>query len=277
MPVMINYYDILGISRDATSAEIQEAYAFQIKVFHPDKYDPAAHPREHARALKMTQRLNEARDTLLDPEARRVYDSFLAGGSTGPVFEPAARRLPALTPHQVRWTLIAIMLGAFIVSSASVLRRLDLSPHPRVAGAAVTPTPSPCPTGEPTVTITSVDIRPNPDASPTDSLPSRLYVISGILQNPTTSEIATDYMGFYLGTQDPDLPPSWTSALSSMETEGGPEAIPAKGSITWKEKHIVEQPEPFPANVIPTLTFPSSAESRSERQWHWTNADPSCR
>ena len=65
----MNYYDILGIPHNASQDEIKKAYREQIKFFHPDVFDG---PPEVAR-IKSTQ-LNEAYETLKDPEKRRAYD-----------------------------------------------------------------------------------------------------------------------------------------------------------------------------------------------------------
>jgi hypothetical protein len=266
---MTNYYDILGISPGASDDEIHEAFTFQVKVFHPDKYDPVTQPKQHARALKMTSRLNAARDTLLDPAQRAAHDAAL---SQEP--KPAPAPLAAINPTHKRWLVLGTMAGLFLISAVSVINKLDFTPAPRVAQAVATPTP--CPVGEPTIAVTNVDIRPNPQADRFDSRPSRLYIITGIIENHTSSSVYVDEVGFYLGTSDPDLPPTWESALRLMETTGQPESIPPGGSVTWKEKHIVEHAEPFPANVIPALTYPYSAESSRETHWYWPDAGPSC-
>ncbi|MDF2460951.1 MAG: hypothetical protein K0S68_354 [Candidatus Saccharibacteria bacterium] len=268
---MTNYYDILGISPDATADEIHEAFTFQVKVFHPDKYNPVKQPKQYARALKMTSRLNDARDTLLDPAKRSAHDAHLRDEPT-----PAPAPLAAINPTHKRWLVLGTMGALFLISAVSVINKLDFTPKPSVAEAVTSPTPPPCPIGEPGISVTKVDIRPNPNASPYDRLPSRLYIITGIIENHTSSPIYTDEVGFYLGTRDPDLPPAWENGLRMMETTGQPAAIPAGGSITWKEKHVVEHPEPFPANVIPTLTYPYNVEVSSEPHWYWTEADSDC-
>ena len=62
------FYDVLGVSEDATTDEIQSAYRERLKEIHPDVSDAD-------NAEKETQTLIEARDVLVDEEERRKYDS----------------------------------------------------------------------------------------------------------------------------------------------------------------------------------------------------------
>lgn len=70
---MPTYYDILGVSRNATQEEIKRAYREQIKFFHPDVFDG---PPEVA-SIK-TKQLNEAYSVLSNPDRRRNYDAYLS-------------------------------------------------------------------------------------------------------------------------------------------------------------------------------------------------------
>lgn len=65
-------YSTLQISRKASEAEIEDAYD---RLF--DEYEPLAHAGE-ATATQMLARLNEARETLLDPAQRAAVDADLA-------------------------------------------------------------------------------------------------------------------------------------------------------------------------------------------------------
>lgn len=87
----LNYYDLLMVQRDATNEDIEVAYKRLIRVYHPD----ANVGGRQDLASEMTKRLNEARDTLLDPQARREYDAWLASQSA----EEEAEE-PDLTPEQ---------------------------------------------------------------------------------------------------------------------------------------------------------------------------------
>ena len=66
----INYYDLLGISKNATSEEIKKAYRNQAKKWHPDlNKDP--------KAPEMAKKINEAKEILLDEFKRKEYDNYL--------------------------------------------------------------------------------------------------------------------------------------------------------------------------------------------------------
>lgn len=77
---MKDYYQVLRISRQASSAEIRRAYRRLAVLFHPDK-------NNSEKALRIFQEINEAHEVLSDPVKRANYDT-LAGG--GPVPEPSA-------------------------------------------------------------------------------------------------------------------------------------------------------------------------------------------
>lgn len=64
-----DYYDVLGVSRDATTEQIQHAFRTLARKFHPDvNKDPTAEDR--------FKEVNEAYHVLSDPETRARYDRF---------------------------------------------------------------------------------------------------------------------------------------------------------------------------------------------------------
>jgi curved DNA-binding protein len=64
-----DFYDILGISRDATADQIQQAFRTLARKLHPDvNKDPAAEER--------FKEINEAYHVLSDPAMRKKYDRF---------------------------------------------------------------------------------------------------------------------------------------------------------------------------------------------------------
>ncbi|MDF5757971.1 DnaJ C-terminal domain-containing protein [Spongiactinospora sp. TRM90649] len=64
-----DFYDILGVGRNADQDEIQRAYRKLVRTYHPDvNKDPAAEDR--------FKDISEAYSVLSDPETRRRYDAF---------------------------------------------------------------------------------------------------------------------------------------------------------------------------------------------------------
>jgi curved DNA-binding protein len=64
-----DFYQILGVARDASQDEIQRAYRKLARTYHPDvNSDPGAEDR--------FKDISEAYDVLSDPQTRRRYDAF---------------------------------------------------------------------------------------------------------------------------------------------------------------------------------------------------------
>lgn len=73
-----NYYDILGVSQDASPSDIKKAYRKLVRQYHPDI-------SKDSEADKKTSEINQAYNTLKDPAKRAEYDEMLANpfGRTG--------------------------------------------------------------------------------------------------------------------------------------------------------------------------------------------------
>ena len=65
-----DYYEILGVKRDAKPEEIKKAYRRLARKYHPD-----VNPGDKA-AEERFKLMSEAHDVLSDPKKRSVYDRF---------------------------------------------------------------------------------------------------------------------------------------------------------------------------------------------------------
>ena len=64
-----DFYDILGVSRDASEDEIEKAYREAVREYHPDVSD-------HPDAEEKFKQAKKAKEVLTDDEKRRMYDQM---------------------------------------------------------------------------------------------------------------------------------------------------------------------------------------------------------
>ncbi len=82
----IDYYQILGVDKNASEADIKKAYRKLARKHHPDMNpnDPEAH--------KKFQAINEANEVLSDPEKRKKYDQYGEHWQHADQYEEARRQ-----------------------------------------------------------------------------------------------------------------------------------------------------------------------------------------
>lgn len=76
-----DYYDILGVNKNASPDEIKKAYRKQALEWHPDR-----HSTDKAAAEKRFKEINEAYQVLSDPQKKQMFDQY--GTSGGPSGNP---------------------------------------------------------------------------------------------------------------------------------------------------------------------------------------------
>lgn len=139
----LDYYELIGVSRDASVEEIKRAYRRQIGRYHPDRYTNAS-STEQAYVRQRTQRINEAYRVLVDPNARLAYnrDHPLTSTRRAPVAgKPAAperaRSAPKVTnprDHQAELYEHArnhLEAGRYVQATATLRELQQINPFYR--------------------------------------------------------------------------------------------------------------------------------------------------
>jgi curved DNA-binding protein CbpA len=134
---MLTHYDVLSVDPTAEFETIQRAWRVKVRLLHPDRHRDS--PKDvQAEAEKETLRVNNAWDTLRDPQKRREYDVYLMAirglERTRERDEPedsaaddGHTRLAWLSPHTyltLASILIIVVGTGFLVAGAVLLAHL---------------------------------------------------------------------------------------------------------------------------------------------------------
>ena len=80
MPVRYkDYYESLGVARNASDADIKKAFRKLAREYHPDV------AKDKKKAEEKFKEINEAYEVLSDPAKRKKYDSWGRIGNQAPI------------------------------------------------------------------------------------------------------------------------------------------------------------------------------------------------
>ncbi len=77
----MDYYEVLGVSHNASDEELKKAYRRLAMRYHPDR-----NPGKEKWAHEKFKEINEAYGALGDPQKRKHYDHFGTAGNVGDIF-----------------------------------------------------------------------------------------------------------------------------------------------------------------------------------------------
>ena len=145
MAVKRDYYDVLGIDRNADEKTIKKAYRKLAKKYHPDTN--AGNPD----AADKFKEVNEAYDVLGDPKKKKMYDqfghaAFEAGADPGAVQVPvdsADSRVMAMAAIRnftlmVKTWMISLVISLEICSTAVTAQAMALAETALMSTSPVT-------------------------------------------------------------------------------------------------------------------------------------------
>ena len=135
--LMLTHYDVLDVDPTAELETIRRAWRLKVRLLHPDRHRDSPNDVQ-AEAAKETLRVNNAWETLRDPQNRIEYDEYLmalrgvetAGEQDGvgePDFDDDRTPNEWLSPHTyltLASILIIVLATGFVVAGAVLLANM---------------------------------------------------------------------------------------------------------------------------------------------------------
>ena len=149
----LDYYTLLQVADDATTAEIKSAFRKFARKYHPDRFAGAALDRIQQAAM-IYRRGSEAFQVLTDPKSREAYDAALRRGqlrltaeeqakaSAGDVETPKKKNSPIQSPQAINYFkkgIAAAHKGDWKAAWRFLKQAMDAEPGNRVHRRALLP------------------------------------------------------------------------------------------------------------------------------------------
>jgi curved DNA-binding protein CbpA len=97
-----DHYEVLGLSRQATTAEVKSAYYHLAKKFHPDRYRHSEQGELQTQLESLLSIITQAYDTLTDNAQRTAYDERIRKSTTSGAASAATPAVKLDAPAQKR-------------------------------------------------------------------------------------------------------------------------------------------------------------------------------